>query len=216
MREIWIIGAGRFGKHALSRLFKSDDNCRLVVVDRSKEKLDQIEKNASTAIVEQDGAAFLHEHLKRSFLPEWIIPAVPVHLAAMWCLLQAETVKLKLKDIPGSLDAMLPNPIRMGPAEILVSHATFICPDNCSEPRDICTKTKKPRKKNMFDLIAGIRYTGFFPLVVRSWQLEPGVGGYRPVQLLDVADRIRSIRGNILLATACRCHGVITGLSAGF
>jgi hypothetical protein len=66
----------------------------------------------------------------------------------------------------------------------------------------------------MFELLRDIQFPPWESLVIRSHQLGPGVGGYRTQELFDLADRIEKTRGPILLSTACRCHGVMTGLQA--
>jgi len=48
--------------------------------------------------------------------------------------------------------------------------------------------------------------------VVASRQLAPGVGGYAPRRLLDLAATVAKAPGPLLIATACRCHGVVHGL----
>jgi hypothetical protein len=37
--------------------------------------------------------------------------------------------------------------------QVFISHADFICPDNCPEPKDKCTVTGKPRPKDLFRLL---------------------------------------------------------------
>jgi len=63
----------------------------------------------------------------------------------------------------------------------------------------------------MFTLLAEVDYEGILPIVIQSVQLGPGVGGYRPGALFDLADRISLYQGPFFAATACRCHGVISG-----
>jgi hypothetical protein len=110
------------------------------------------------------------------------------------------------------MDDLVPNPMRDPSGQIYVSHADFICPDDCAEPAAICTVTGKKRQADMFDLLGRIRISGFSSRVVRSYQLAPGVGGYRPRQLFDILKQVEKTQKNYLLSTACRCHGVITGL----
>ncbi len=79
------------------------------------------------------------------------------------------------------------------------------------EPDDRCTKTGKPRKPDMFKLLEKVDYMQRVSFVIQSMQLGPGVGGYRPDILFDLANRISRHRGDFFAATACRCHGVISG-----
>lgn len=71
----------------------------------------------------------------------------------------------------------LPNFIEGKNGDIYVSHADFICPDDCPEPDDFCFFTGQERKRNMHDLLKEIDLPGFRPIVVRSHQLAHGVGG---------------------------------------
>jgi hypothetical protein len=63
----------------------------------------------------------------------------------------------------------------------------------------------------MYEILRNLRLATFEPFVIRSHQLGPGIGGYRPEKLFALNRHLNSIRGAILLSTACRCHGVITG-----
>ena len=44
--------------------------------------------------------------------------------------------------------------------------------------------------------------------MIPSRQLAPGVGGYPPGRLLELALDMAALEGKVLIATACRCHGV--------
>jgi hypothetical protein len=209
MKEIWIIGAGRFGRMATDRI---TGNPRLVLVDLDAEKLRGADGPGRT-LIQCDGAAYLLEHLRpgEGQLPDWIIPAVPIHLAAEWLLLDRGEKKLHRIPIPAEIDSLLPQPSRVENGNIFVSHAEFLCPDDCAEPRYTCTFTGKPRKQNMFERLGEIWFPPWQSRVIRSHQLGPGIGGYRVRELFELAERVENTRGPLLLSTACRCHGVITG-----
>ena len=72
--------------------------------------------------------------------------------------------------------------------------------------------TGEKRKRNMFEVLGDIAVELFQPLVIRSHQLAPGIGGYRPAHLHAALDELKKATGPFLISTACRCHGVITGL----
>ena len=166
----------------------------------------------NTTLEEADGVDFLEKHLDAGNKPDWIIPALPVHLAAEWFLVRLGTEKLRRIPLPPNIDLLLPNPIRGPEGNINVSHAEFRCPDDCAEPRDICTVTGNPRKKNMFEILGDIQLPPFQSLNIRSHQLGPGIGGYCADHLFDLLAQVEQARGHLLVSTACRCHGVITGL----
>ena len=210
VKEIWIIGAGRFGRMAADRI---TGNPHLVLVDLKEEKLREADGPGRT-LVKGDGADYLLEHLRpgEGRLPDWIIPAVPIHLAAEWLLRVQGEKKLHRIPVPAEIDSLLPHPLRVENGNIFVSHAEFLCPDDCAEPRYTCTFTGKPRKQNMFERLGEIRFPPWQSRVIRSHQLGPGIGGYRVKELFELVEIVENIRGPLLLCTACRCHGVITGL----
>jgi hypothetical protein len=211
MEEVWIIGVGHFGWLAFQRLSKSRKKRHFVLVDPVKENL--LRCNGPNLTLEQaDGVDFLEQNLFVRNGPDWIIPALPVHLSAEWLLVRMGPARLQRLALPSEMESLLPNPIRGSDGNLYVSHADFRCPDDCAEPRDICTVTKKPRKQNMFEILRDIEPPPFQPLVIRSCQLGPGIGGYRPKHLFALLDKVEQARGHLLLSTACRCHGVMTGL----
>ena len=211
MEKIWIIGIGQFGFIAYERLSKGTKNRHFTLVDPNKENLLRCE-GSNTTMEQADGVAFLGKHLKEDIGPDWIIPALPVHLAAEWLLIHMGLGSLRRIPLPGEIEPLLPNPIRGPEGNIYVSHADFLCPDDCDEPGDICTVMGEPREKNMFDILGGLRFDSFQSLNIRSHQLGPGIGGYRGGQLFELLNRVKQVEGPFLVSTACRCHGVITGL----
>ena len=88
----------------------------------------------------------------------------------------------------------------------------FYVPDDCPEPVDRCTVTGRARPLVLFEHLAALDVPGWPVVVVRSRQLAPGVGGFRPSDLLAAERRLCEAGGQVLLATACRCHGVIDAL----
>jgi hypothetical protein len=211
MEEIWIIGVGRFGFLAFQRLSRAGEKRHFVLVDPVQDNLLRCEGPACTR-EKADGVLFLKEHLQSDDAPHWIIPALPVHLAAEWLLLRLGPDQIRRIPLPSDMDRLLPNPIRGSEGNIYVSHADFRCPDDCAEPRDICTVTGEKRRRNMFDILGGFTFPPFRSLNIRSRQLGPGIGGYRPESLFSLLQGVQRSRGHLIVSTACRCHGVITGM----
>ncbi|MGM0393703.1 MAG: NAD-binding protein [Thermodesulfobacteriota bacterium] len=211
MIQVWIIGSGKFGLRAARWMRgQKEPPMDVTLVDQDRLCLEKAAALGCTTVV-GDGAEFLFKEMTRNRKPDWVVPAVPVHLAWEWCRLTLGTGRLVSHLLPEAIDACLPHPMRGTDNQIYVSHADFICPTNCSEPDDRCTVTGKPRKKDMFRLIAQLDFPGVVPFVIQSRQLGPGVGGYTPADLYALADRISRHTGPCLVATACRCHGVISG-----
>ena len=211
MEKIWIIGAGRFGLLSLDHLAESHEDARFVLVDSDIKGIELFDCS-SCSVEESDGVEFLHRHLHPENAPDWIIPALPVHLAAEWCLRRLGPDLVQRTVLPYGADSHIPHPIRGESGDIYVTHATFLCPDRCSEPETLCTVTGKPRPRNMFELLADIQVPGFRSLAIRSHQLAPGVGGYRPQALFELLEAVKNSDIPMIVSTACRCHGVLTGI----
>jgi len=211
MEEIWIIGVGRFGYSAYQRLAKAGKDRHFILVDPAVQKIRRCKSPISKLEV-ADGIEFLVQGLGQSRLPDWIIPALPLHLAAEWLLRHMGPARLKRIRLPAELAKLIPHPFQGNDGNLYTSHADFRCPPDCDEPRDICTITRKLRKQNMYDLLGALHLAAFKPLAIRSHQLGPGIGGYRAEQLLEIKQIVEQTSGPVLLSTACRCHGVITGL----
>jgi hypothetical protein len=203
-----IIGAGRFGSRAVERLRKKNPQARFTVIDENPEALEHLSHLPGEKIC-HEGASYLAEHLFTDVLPDWIIPAVPIHLAFEWLRLKILDERLvEVIAVPWEIEAVLPNPVR-GKGRLLVSYADFICPDKCTEPFDLCTFTGKPRKGLLYKQLEEVVNEDFTSVVIRSNQLAPGVGGYRPEALEEALSRVLECNGPVLFSTACFCHGVV-------
>ena len=209
MKHIWIIGAGRFGKKAVSAMKKRCPESAITVVDHFPKACEAIAEPGLTTVC-MDGVSYLDQYLTDIVPLCWVVPVVPVHLAFEW-------IRLKLLpdfsvvpvDIPETVLRSLPNVFTGKPCEIFVSNASFICPENCSEPQDLCTHTRLPRKQSLYQAIADLSCDGFLNLVLQSEQQAPGIGGIRAGVLFNALNSVQQFPGSILLSTACRCHGVV-------
>lgn len=211
MENIWIIGVGQFGRLAYERLSDGHSHRRFVLVDSDDRNLERVQGSGNERH-HADGVDFLLRRLGTDERPDWIVPALPVHLAAEWCLKRLGPDRIERTAIPDDVAAALPNALRGPGGDVYVSHATFKCPDDCAEPAGYCTVTGKPRPRNMFEVLADLQTPPFRPVVLRSRQLGPGIGGYRPAQLEAFCEAAEQVAGPLLLCTACRCHGVATGV----
>lgn len=215
METIWVIGVGQFGSHAARSLSRRHRDWRFVLVDPVEENLLKVDCPNCT-LVKEDGISYLNHHLHPKNGPSWIIPALPIHLAGEWCRAQLGPDRVSRVELPVEIEPLLPNPLRGDDGNIYVSHAEFKCPEDCAEPQNICTVTRKRRKRDMYKVLGELSISPFQSLVIRSRQLGPGVGGYQPEALFKLLAKAKSTRGYLLLSTACRCHGVITGLLQPF
>ena len=117
-----------------------------------------------------------------------------------------EDIALKEKVIPETFKQLAPGGIYGSNTSTL---PISLLAENCPEPDGICTYTGKPRPYLLFEKMARLRFEDYRSIVVRSHQLSPGVGGFKPAALLGALDAVKSAAGPILLTTACSCHGVM-------
>ena len=209
MKTVWIIGAGQFGEKAALRLRLKYPEAAIIVVDQDRSALNRVEGVATTTVV-GDGAVYLAEHLTVSEKPDWIVAAVPVHLAFEWlCKRLAPAYRIEKLEVPEILTQKLGCIFKGEGGRVYTSMADFICPNNCPEPADLCFVTGKPRPMDLYEELSTADPHQITPVIVRSRQLSPGVGGYRPGDLFDALRKVEACQGPALLGTACRCHSVL-------
>ena len=209
MKTYWIIGGGHFGRHAAHSIRHKEADSKILLIDKQSSICKQMQRKGFETVC-TDGVRYLETHLIADNHPDWVIPAIPVHVAYEW--IRSKLVRqfdVKPVAMPKQLKAILPNPFQTNGDELYVSNADFICPENCSEPDEICTYTGQPRPRNLNDYLKNLQYKDFRSVVVYSQQLLPGVGGYTPKALYYALTEIEMLPDQILLGTACRCHGVI-------
>lgn len=207
----WILGAGRFGRLAIQRLLK-DRQAPAVIVDADIHRLREIPEH--DALIKVRGDVFVFLSNQRLNDDQWIIPAIPVHVAFGCILMElGKTGGARRLPVPSEVDAFLPHPIRTPSGTVYASHATFHCPDDCLEPEDHCTITRRPRPQKLYQILQNLSIPLFRTVVVQSRQLAAGVGGYTVAQLKEALSAIRSVPGSYLVATSCSCHAVIDALS---
>lgn len=209
-RLIRIIGAGRFGRLAAKRLKRRFPDALLSITDRDAARVDAISRDLGIPGRVQDLIRSISDILPDDL---WLIPAAPVHVGFQWALNELNRVaEVRRLPVPEEAALLVPNPVRAPSGTLYGSFATFICPDYCSEPEEICTHTGKGRPGNLYEVFGGVIAAGFDVAVLRSWQLAPGVGGYPVRSLRELLAGIGLKPGRYLVATSCRCHGVMDAL----
>lgn len=205
--RFWIIGAGRFGQIAVKRISRHIPGATITVVDKKP----FISDNAGITTINADGIEWLKAMLDQDAAVDMIVPAIPVHVAAEWLKLNLLNVyDIRAVSIPDFWLTQMPNAFRGKLGQAFVSHADFICPDNCPEPEKICTHTGKPRPLDLFCLLGNLDFEDVLPIVLRSHQLLPGVGGIHLADFLTARDTAcKNSQRPLMIATACRCHGVV-------
>lgn len=207
--NIWIIGGGRFGKKAAEKLYQKNFNAKITVVEHDPHVCRQIKKYP-LSVVCADGIDYLSENLKGPEASLLIVPAIPVHVAYEWIKRKlAHRFFFEESAVPDALAAVFPNPVKGTGSEYYVSNADFLCPEDCPEPDNICTYTGESRPRILHQYLKRIQYNNFISVVIQSRQLCPGVGGYSSDALFEALNEIVKAAAPVLLATACRCHGVV-------
>jgi hypothetical protein len=206
-KRFWIIGAGRFGRIAVERINRLIPAADITLVDQAPVLIG----GARFTMVKAEGIAWLGAVLDQRSAVDMILPAIPVHVAAEWLVLKlSKNYDIHPIPIPNAWLKRMPHACRGKTGQAFVSHADFICPDNCPEPKEICAHTGKPRPMDLFRLLGDLDFDTVLPIVLRSHQLLPGVGGIYPPDLLHALDIAgQNNRRPLMVATACRCHGVV-------
>jgi hypothetical protein len=214
MASYLILGAGKFGCLALDRLTRQDAAASFVVVDRDPAALAMmVDGVPGWTRVASEAAAFLVQHLGSDGRWDWIIPMVPVHVAFQWLMAGPLAGSAwQPAAAPEALAGFSPGARRGPQGELYLSRARHLCPDDCAEP-EVCPVTGESRDLPLHQELASLHLAGYEIRVIASRQLAPGVGGYPPRRLLELARDMGPLNGNVLIATACRCHGVIHGLA---
>ena len=214
MASYLILGAGTFGRLALKRLARQDAAASFVVVDRDPAALTmRVDGVPGWTQVQSEAAAFLVQHLGDDGRWDWIIPMVPVHVAFHWLMAGPLAGSAWQPAAAPEAFAGFISGGRRGPqGELYLSRARHLCPDDCAEP-EVCPVTGESRDLPLHRELASLHLAGYEIRVIASRQLAPGVGGYSPRRLLDLARDMGALKGNVLIATACRCHGVVDGLA---
>jgi hypothetical protein len=214
MASYLILGAGKFGRLALNRLARQDAAAKFVVVDRDPEVLAQsVDGVPGCTRVASDAIDFLVEHLRDDGRWDWIIPMVPVHVAFHWLLAGPLAGSAwRPAAVPEAFAGLIPGARRGPHGELYLSRARHRCPDDCAEP-EVCPVTGESRDLPLHQELASLHLAGYEIRVIASRQLAPGVGGCSPRRLLDLARDMGALKDNVLIATACGCHGVVHGLA---
>jgi hypothetical protein len=206
-KRFFIIGAGTFGKKAALHLSKNPSN-KVICVDIDP-RLSPSQLPPGIGLVQKDGIQFLKEEFSNIKPDDFIIPAVPIHLAAYWLISYMET-NLHITEVPQGYVSKIPNPIRLQDKSYAASYANFKCPDNCVEG-SICPVTGQKRNEPLYQLLRSITVCNYNVHIIQSRQLGPGMGGYKKLELENLVEESNHF-DNFMLGTACNCHGIITSI----
>ncbi len=153
MNRVFVVGFGKFGQMAIPKIQQRWPLAKIWIIDQSPENLAQGRDMAAIKVLEE-GGAFLWEFQDRLRSGDWIIPAVPFHLAGDWLrrILGREHPVRRIKP-PKMLGAGLPFLLRLK-SDLYVSLADFECPENCPSPRGFCFRTREKRTLRLWEILA--------------------------------------------------------------
>lgn len=200
-----IVGFGKFGRIAFDRLKNQSTSATFIIVDPNI-SIGDFSPDKQTRWIQQSGPEFLLDH-DQLLETDVVIPVAPFNVAAAFIV--GSNLGIRTVEIPNRLCDQFQNSLLVDKSNLCVSHADFVCPDDCEEG-ETCSVTGEIREP-MFQLIERLIVPDFTVLTLRSFQLAPGVGGYTLLSLRSMFDAIKSGQ-NFLVATSCRCHGIITAI----
>ncbi len=141
-----IIGCGHFGSRAVEKLLQKNPRSRIIVVDKSKKALQKVSKLSVKTVV-SDGTLYLAQFLSGGNKTDYIIPAVPYHLAFKFILSHLKPLGCKRERVPALSE--LPNPMIGKTGDLYTSLSDFLCPEDCPEPARYKKKTPKIPLQNL-------------------------------------------------------------------
>lgn len=202
----YVAGGGRFGRQAISKLLLRP-RAKVFVIEKSPataEKLLAAIPLLAGRLVVADAVTYLSSSISQDAHDSvWIVPTIPLHLAAAIIRQLAGRGYLDWEEIPS-----LPHAFSGPHGELYSSLADFTCPEDCPQPPDYCYTTGEPREKSLVQMLEQISYHDYPALVLQSRQLAPGVGGFQVAAIRKLLEQINDISGRLVFSTACLCHGV--------
>ena len=207
MKEVLVLGAGKFGKRSVETLI--DAGYAVTVIDRDAAIISVLSAANLTAIC-SGAKEYLAEVDVMDF--GWIIPALPLHAVLEWVIACLDKMGIQHRQIPVP-DITVPNPYRGPNGSLCASFAAHICPNACPEPDGACFLTGEERTVPLYKMLSKLKAPGFDIAVIQSHQLFTGLGGLKPAEMKQLLQRIVSRRRPVIIATSCACHAVLDALT---
>ncbi|MBS7288492.1 MAG: hypothetical protein KIH01_07035 [Candidatus Freyarchaeota archaeon] len=213
-----VVGGGRFGCKAVEYLLRrsepfividEDRNChvteRFPLLRIGLDAVDDIDLSKNYLIEGGvESALIVVEKLK----PKRVFPTAPIHVAAL--LVKEKYNMGEWREAVEFLTLRLPPSIvvSVGRATVVTSYnKNAMCQPACAAP-DVCPVTGFRRPHPMYELLKMAAPEG---VILRSYQLEPGLGALDGGELLKALE-MRGRGRKVVIGTACECHGVVTAL----
>jgi hypothetical protein len=212
LNRIFIVGFGKVGRDILPKVHRLWPKSQVWIIDRNPEALKRNRTIHGPAVL-ADGPQFLTRYQEWIRDEDWIIPALPIHLASQWLALNLKkSFKPRFISPDPRLGAGLPYCMVLGTG-LLASYADFVCPDQCPAPLRYCFKTREKRTVPLWKFLKNHESFRGTLRVIESRQMAPGMGGYPFRELRSLLKLAYTVGPPFFVATACRCHGVIHGLT---
>ncbi|MCS7144888.1 MAG: hypothetical protein NZ879_07710 [Archaeoglobaceae archaeon] len=195
-----VIGGGKFGLKAVEYLIER--RREFLILDPNPEC--EVVRVLNVPVLKV-GAEKIIEVVEKTN-PEWIFPTAPVHVVA-------EALKDLFEPWDEVIDDLLPKipskvVVSVGKGSVVLSYnRDGICIENCNSP-EICPVTKLKKDLPMFELI---KFAFPKALILISYQIAPGLGAIKGSEFIEVIEKAKKL-DKVVVATACNCHGVITGM----
>jgi hypothetical protein len=197
-----ITGFGKFGRLAYDALREFRPDAEIAILEH---KAAPCEVPSGIRFYYGDAVKLMHEIPFKD--DDIVIPTVPFHFAARFlCTADPRTDET---DFPKEIARELPNPLFLNASNLVCSEADFLCPDNCPAG-PLCTVTGEPHDPLYETIRSKVQPTNGTLHVLRSRQILPGIGGYTIAEIKAAAEALTP--GLNIIATACRCHGILTAL----
>jgi len=207
MQKILVLGAGHFGKKAVEAFARRAS--KIVIVDCDKAVLSLADIQNVTPIC-TEGIYYLSAN--DISLYDWIIPALPVHMAFAWLKAKLEGEGgIMAVPVPPTLG--IPNSYYAADGTAYATLSRQLCPENCPEPEGFCFLTGEERLLPLYRQLERVHVDGSITFVLRSYQLAPGIGGFTPLQLEKMLADVSDSRLPGLVISSCACHAVINAFS---
>ncbi|GAB4312906.1 MAG: hypothetical protein Kow0069_13810 [Promethearchaeota archaeon] len=227
-----VAGGGKFGAKAVEHLLSV--GLKVLLVDPVASKWGK-----GVRLVRERAEDWLPRLLEMERPPTHVVPAVPFNLAAKLLVRTAEREGLvaitgngegngdlvQLALCVRSRDEAFSTDLDEGSGTLCLSRAPVgaTCPSNCPGKLDWCVhEGDTPRRRPLFQLVrecaSSVLPRGVRPWVFESEQLAPGVGGVSWAELGPFLEWLLELRAlkltaEVLVGTACNCHGVFHRVS---
>ena len=221
----------------LSFIIDNDTGC-LLAKEYPRMKIEEAQKRISSSSINSkseleknmfffiEGTIETVYELMKIKNPNYLVPTAPVHVIFELIKIYINKNFPNINFTPIKPQSSFEKPDEMfvfsfDNPEIYLSYAGWdeICPDNCPSPLDYCPIHKRKKPITVSDFLdlqhQKSNYFGF-----TSTQIGPGYGGIEGKLIKKQLDKLSNFierKSNklpieILIATTCNCHGVLTGL----